>query len=316
MNKLYCLIIIFSSCRFCEGQNLAPNPSFEDTVACPQQTGDVEKAQFWNKCYNSPDYFNACSTTPYIGVPNNTWFGYQFPHTGNAYMGEFCYNIGAPWYREIIGAPLTQTLTIGTKYFLSVYISRAELFEWASDHFGFRFSTVPFVQGTNPVNLGNFSHYFSPNIISDTIGWTKISGSFVADSAYSYIMIGNFYNNTITNHIQIGGGGGGGFSYYYIDDVCVSTDSLTCNSTVGINEVKNNDELVLFPNPFSDKINITAKLTEQLEVSLYDVTSRKIFSQSFINSTTINTEQLAKGIYIYEVKNKSGVIRKGKVVRE
>lgn len=72
----------------------------------------------------------------------------------------------------------------------------------------------------------------------------------------------------------------------------------------------------LFPNPFTDKINITVKRNELVEVSLYDVTSRKIVNQSFTNSTSINTEQLSKGIYIYEVRNKNGVIKKGKVVKD
>lgn len=75
-------------------------------------------------------------------------------------------------------------------------------------------------------------------------------------------------------------------------------------------------KISISPNPFTDKINITVKTNELLEVSLYDVTSRKIFNQSFTTSTTINTEQLAKGIYLYEVRNKDGVIKKGKVVKE
>ena len=38
--------------------------------------------------------------------------------------------------------------------------------------------------------------------------------------------------------------------------------------------------------------------------------------KEFINSISINTEQLAKGIYLYEVRNKNGVIKKGKVVKD
>jgi hypothetical protein len=102
-------------------------------------------------------------------------------------------------------------------------------------------------------------------------------------------------------------------SYYYIDAVVVSTDSLT---TVGVNEIKNNVELILFPNPFTDKINITAKRNELVEFILFDVTARKIFHESFTTSTSINTQQLAKGIYLYEVRNKNGVIKKGKVVKD
>ena len=143
-------------------------------------------------------------------------------------------------------------------------------------------------------------------MLNDTLNWIKVSSSFIAIGGENYITIGNFRDtaNTI------------GLGYYYIDDVCLSTDSFTCNSSVGINEVKSNDELVLFPNPCSDKINITIKTNVPVEISLYDVTSRKIFHQSFTNSISINTEQLTKGIYLYEVRNKNGVIKKGKIVKD
>ena len=90
---------------------------------------------------------------------------------------------------------------------------------------------------------------------------------------------------------------------------------LSFQNFVGINEIKD-DGLILFPNTFTDRINITTKRNEPVEFALYDVAGRITLQQSFINSTTINTEQLLKGIYIYEVRNKSGVIKKGKVVKD
>jgi hypothetical protein len=88
------------------------------------------------------------------------------------------------------------------------------------------------------------------------------------------------------------------------------------NCSTGTNEIKSEEEMVLFPNPFLDKLNITIKQNEIVEINLYDVTARKIFNQSVTNSTSINTEQLSKGIYFYEFKNKSGILKNGKVVKE
>ena len=68
------------------------------------------------------------------------------------------------------------------------------------------------------------------------------------------------------------------------------------------------------PNPFSNEINITSTDNELSEIILYDITSRKLLQQTFTNSTSINTSQLSKGIYFYEVRNKNGVIEKGKVI--
>jgi len=240
--------------------------------------------------------------------------GYQIPHTGNAYAGAYCFESSGTNYREYLGASLIQSLNIGTKYFLSVYISRSDFPSWATNHFGFKFSTVQYNYLTNPAPVNNFAHYYSPVIVTDSIGWTKISGSFIADSNYQYVILGNFYDSISTNFIA--GWYTPDAAYYLIDDVCVSTDSLTCNQTVGINAVKNEEDLILFPNPFSDKINISLKRNEVVEFTLFDMASRKIFNQSFTNSISINTEQLSKGIYLYEVRNKNGVIKKGKVVKD
>src|SRR5207244_738006 len=117
-----------------------------------------------------------------------------------------------------------------------------------------------------------------------------IQGSFVADSNFTYISIGNHFTDSLTDTVRTQplSNSCSFNAYYYIDDVCVSSDSLTCYSTVGINALKNNDELVLFPNPFIDKINITVKRNEPVELNLFDVTARKIFNQSFRKSTSIN----------------------------
>ncbi|MEO8150207.1 MAG: T9SS type A sorting domain-containing protein [Bacteroidia bacterium] len=72
----------------------------------------------------------------------------------------------------------------------------------------------------------------------------------------------------------------------------------------------------LFPNPFNDELNLTIQKNEPSEIILYDITSRTLLQQTFTTSTTLSTSQLAKGIYIYEVRNNSGVIKKGKVVKD
>ena len=75
-------------------------------------------------------------------------------------------------------------------------------------------------------------------------------------------------------------------------------------------------ELKIFPNPFSDNLNITINDEELSEVNLYDVLSRNVLQQKFTSSISLNTFQLEKGIYIYEVRNKNGVIKTGKVVKQ
>jgi type IX secretion system substrate protein/beta-propeller repeat-containing protein len=91
---------------------------------------------------------------------------------------------------------------------------------------------------------------------------------------------------------------------------------LSYSSSQSVSEIISIGEYTLYPNPFLNSVSIKSSDNEQSQIILYDITSRKILNQSFINSTSINTEQLAKGIYLYEVRNKNGVIKKGKIVKD
>jgi len=72
----------------------------------------------------------------------------------------------------------------------------------------------------------------------------------------------------------------------------------------------------IFPNPVSDKLTVTINNNDLSEIILYDITSRKLLQQTFTNTASINVSHLSKGIYLYEVINSKGIIKKGKVVKE
>jgi hypothetical protein len=105
-----------------------PNWSFEDTLSCPDNLGQVDKAIGWSSYRVSPDYFNACADTisPWGGsvtVPKN-YFDFQYPKSGNAYVGLYTLSLGGGNVREMIGIQLSQPLTIGQEYFASFYACR------------------------------------------------------------------------------------------------------------------------------------------------------------------------------------------------
>jgi hypothetical protein len=54
----------------------------------------------------------------------------------------------------------------------------------------------------------------------------------------------------------------------------------------------------------------------QSQIIIYDLLSRKLLMETFTNAITLNTEQLANGIYIYELRNANGRIAEGKIVRQ
>jgi len=88
------------------------------------------------------------------------------------------------------------------------------------------------------------------------------------------------------------------------------------NCLTQINEFNKNVSVKIYPNPFVNRLNISVSKNELSEIIVSDITSRILMSDKFFLSVSLNTEQLAKGIYLYEVRNKNGVIRKGKIVKE
>ncbi|MBI5540240.1 MAG: SBBP repeat-containing protein [Bacteroidia bacterium] len=89
-------------------------------------------------------------------------------------------------------------------------------------------------------------------------------------------------------------------------------------TTTTINEFskENTSDFNIFPNPFCNNLSIKAKSNEQFDVVLYDITNRKILQHNFINNINLQTENLTKGIYIYEIKNKTDVVGRGKLIKE
>jgi hypothetical protein len=306
--KLCSLIILTLTFSTCFGQNLVPNPSFEIYDTC---SGYINYVVGWSSYKMSPDYCNACATGTY-SVPSNYW-GYQNARTGNAYTGLATFASNIPNGREYIGVQLNQTLIIGQRYYGSFYISKVETHRWSTstNKIGMHLSTVPYSMA-NPEPVDNYAQFYTDSIITDTLNWVRISGSFIADSAYNYLSIGNFFVDSLTTYIlddTINSTNG----YYRIDDVYLSD---TSDSTEGITDIYEEHIIKVIPNPFTNTLTFECDNENPSEIILYDIVGRKLIGQMFIATTTFNTAHLSKGIYLYEVRNQRRVIKNGKVVKE
>ncbi len=196
--------------------NLVPNPSFEDTSSCPTQLNQVYKAIGWISFGNSPDFFHSCNSL------YNFALGYQSPRTGNAYAGLALLLYGNP-NREFIGIRLNDSLNIGQTYFVSFYVSCANgsSASLSSNNQGALFSTISY-DSLNLPPINNYSNITNFNIITDSTNWIQVKGSFIADSNYKYICLGNFYSNQNTDTIRFpfGNTNSNSNSYYFLDIMC------------------------------------------------------------------------------------------------
>ncbi len=314
---LFILLLIFPFAV--KAQNLVPNGDFEQHSGCPVHPGDTDSLLFWfNPATNiwgvsgTPDYFNQCDTTNNwnVSVPYN-FPGYQPAHSGIAYCGIGIHGITSNdnWH-EYIEVPLTSSLITNNCYHLEMYINCSNIARYTSDDIDVYFSDTA-VSGINYwTPLPYTPQINNPNgNMPDTLNWMLVSANYIATGGESFIIIGNYKDNFNTTLLVSNNLSTDEVAYFYIDDV-----SLTL--CTGTEEQNAGNKIDIYPNPFTDKILLEVNSHELTEIALYDLTSRKIIHENFINSISLNTSQLAKGVYIYEVRNKNGVVRKGKVVKE
>ncbi len=306
------MTFLLATFGICSGQNLVPNGDFEQYYGCPTNWSQIDSAKFWTSptILGSPDYFNQCTAFWGVDVPNNNW-GHQLTHSGVGYCGLLLYQLTIPNNREYIQTPLNISLQSSTCYHFEMYVNLGNFCQFATEDIQVYFSDtiITGVGGYYSLPLVPQISNISSNLF-DTLNWTLVSGNYNAIGGENYLIIGNFKNDSSTNIINSGGTIQSN-AYVYIDDVSL----IVCENN-GVTNYSNEIIINIFPNPVTDKFTIAINNNEPTEIILYDLSSRKILQQTFTNSTTINTEQLAKGMYLYTVRNRNGIIKNGKVIKQ
>ncbi|MGB1243175.1 MAG: hypothetical protein ACPG49_11680, partial [Chitinophagales bacterium] len=134
------LVLFFIQTSLQAQINLVPNPSFEDTIACPSGLSFLSTtAETWNEI-GLPNHFHSCvEDGGGAGVPDNT-FGAQSSLTGNAYAGFTAYTTSIPSQRDYVTVELDNPLQPDTEYCVSFYVSLADLSYFAVENIGAYFS--------------------------------------------------------------------------------------------------------------------------------------------------------------------------------
>lgn len=239
--------------------------------------------------------------------------GYQQPASGNAYCALGTYFSGSfPNGREFLGRNLSIQLSVGVRYYVSfkinLSISSSIWVNCATNNIGVGFSTVPYHWSTNPLSVNNNPKVYSSNIITDTLNWVQIFGSFVADSAYQYIVLGNLFDDSNTDTIVIDSGTTTSCNaYYYIDDVCVSTDSSFAANYIytGVQEEQLNDNFNIYPNPATDFFSINNAVNEPYSLTIYNSIGQLLLEETNIseNSKKINIANFNSNLLFINIES-------------
>jgi len=184
--------------------NYVKNGSFEDVYNCIQDNSP--KVKYWNdldSVNSAAPYCNGClGNSPYNG------FGFQFPKLGSGYIiADFLTNISDPITRTYVRNRLKTKLESNKNYCVKFYVNIGNNSSYGIDGFGAYF-------GDNSLDTISYAHvpltYLTPqvqnqngNIITDTLNWTAVTGTFTAIGNEKYMVIGNFKSDAATNKLLI-----------------------------------------------------------------------------------------------------------------
>ncbi|HRY31782.1 MAG TPA: gliding motility-associated C-terminal domain-containing protein [Bacteroidales bacterium] len=183
------------------GQNLVPNPGFEQYITCPTFASQLDLAAPWfNPSQGTPEFFHACcGYSSWVGVPSQPTGGFQYARTGNGFAGIYTFRSNIAGMREYMEVKLTDSLRAGRCYFFEMYVNQPNDHPLASDGIGVHFS-VGEKRLQSPWVFGLQAHIDNPagNFITDTLGWVRISGTYIAKGGEDHLIIGNFRDDAHT----------------------------------------------------------------------------------------------------------------------
>ncbi|RMF31132.1 MAG: OmpA family protein [Bacteroidetes bacterium] len=206
-----------------EGENLVPNPGFEQYSSPPigwfyKGEHYTRVMKYWSSAtVASPDVFG-----PRVRVPSH-WaekgFGQQQPHGGHSMSGITLFGCeqGKPHCREYIQVQLLEPLVVGQTYRVEMWVSHLPR-SLQINGLGFAVSEEPLRELTDgPLSL--IPVVFSSTIIkAPNHRWIKIGGHFQAESPANYLIIGNFFPDSLTR-VAPPAPDALPYAYYYVDDV-------------------------------------------------------------------------------------------------
>ncbi len=226
MKNLLIILLLFPICFL--GQNLVPNPGFEDNSALPSGYGEFFLSNGWSNVngvttgppFASPDYYHTAGTV-------GNFFGQIAPQGGNAQMGIGTYSAGLGDWREYISTELTSNLIAGQTYTVQFYLTNGfgGNYSAACNNFGVLFSNGLPTQVQDEPILEEPQIEITDVIYYDNF-WQVHTFTYTADDNYSHVTYGNFRDDANTI-IQ----GNDNQCYYFLDGCLVEPTTPLLSAT-------------------------------------------------------------------------------------
>jgi hypothetical protein len=203
------LVLVFLFSQIVNAQqvvNYVYNPSFELTLSTAT-LNPYDAVKYWGPIDTNNNATRLFSMP--LGSSPYGFGGFQYPKTGKSFIGtqfycnpNTCFD-SQRWYPR---NRLKQLLKPNTAYCAKYYIVNTNNCSVGIDSYGIYFGSV---------TLDTIKYcsipltYIIPQIenqngiITDTLYWTPITGTFVASGSEKYLVLGNFNSNANTNTLLI-----------------------------------------------------------------------------------------------------------------
>jgi gliding motility-associated-like protein len=261
---------MFVTATFLSAQtNLVLNPSLEDTICCPNSIVDIHCAVHWYQPHinnSSTDYFHTCNLAYFqlimlrVNIKPRTGIGVARISTIWPSMPNHA--------REYLCGTLSSELDSGSCYNVKFHILTAhwlgdQYAYYGSNRIGISFSKDSILSSSSTFNIMPLpaKTEYQGAISCSLNQWVEVVGSFIANEGAKHFIIGNFYEDSLTNVVLCNQGTMspyGMFSGFFIDDVSV----WPCDAPVYEADAGNNkhicfgDEVILGQNLPDDEYRL------------------------------------------------------------
>ena len=148
--------------------------------------------------------------------------------------------------------------------------------KWTSKGIGMLLTTQPLDWSVGS-SFPNTAQLYMDAVFTDSVSWLLLCTSYVPDSAYQYVSIGNFFEDSLSAPTLLDTVFGNlNGAYVFVDEVCITPAGMACDFASAVMPI--DTEKWRISTLFSEGLEITfpKPVAQRMELMLYDANGRAV----------------------------------------